>query len=50
MYKAIHDMFPDQAFSIFTGDIVDHALFNTSQVYNEQQSKWILPNINQLEC
>lgn len=32
-------MFPDQAFTIFTGDIVDHALFNTSQPYNEKESK-----------
>ncbi|KAJ3489807.1 hypothetical protein NLG97_g5917 [Lecanicillium saksenae] len=34
MYKAIEKMFPDQAFSIFTGDIVDHMLSNTSKPYN----------------
>lgn len=39
MYKAIKDMFPDQAFSMFTGDIVDHALFNTSKPYNQDESK-----------
>ncbi|KAK5993827.1 Sphingomyelin phosphodiesterase 2-like protein [Cladobotryum mycophilum] len=34
MYKAIKEMFPDQAFTIFTGDIVDHSIFNTSKTYN----------------
>ncbi|OAR03115.1 hypothetical protein LLEC1_05371 [Akanthomyces lecanii] len=34
MYKAIEKMFPDQAFTIFTGDIVDHMLSNTSKPYN----------------
>ncbi|TQV94420.1 hypothetical protein V2A60_002549 [Cordyceps javanica] len=34
MYNAIEKMFPDQAFSIFTGDIVDHMLSNTSKAYN----------------
>ncbi|UNI17845.1 Sphingomyelin phosphodiesterase [Purpureocillium takamizusanense] len=36
MYKAIKDMFPDAIFSLFTGDIIDHGLFNTSKEYNEQ--------------
>ncbi|KAJ6441250.1 sphingomyelin phosphodiesterase [Purpureocillium lavendulum] len=35
MYKAIKDMFPKAAFSLFTGDIIDHGLFNTSKEYNE---------------
>lgn len=39
MYKAIKDMFPDAAFALFTGDIVDHALFNTSRPYNEAESQ-----------
>ena len=38
MYKAIQDMFPDAAFTMFTGDIVDHGLYNTSQPYNENLS------------
>lgn len=42
MYKAIKDMFPDQAFTIFTGDIVDHGLFNTSKPYNQQESTSLL--------
>ena len=39
MYAAIKDMFPDAAFSIFTGDIVEHAVWNTSQPTNIQSSK-----------
>ena len=34
MYKAINDLVPDAAFTIFTGDIVDHAIWNTTQPYN----------------
>ncbi|KAI0835266.1 putative acid sphingomyelinase [Hypoxylon sp. FL0890] len=34
MYAAIRDIVPDAAFSIFTGDIVDHAVWDTSQFQN----------------
>ncbi|KAK2603473.1 hypothetical protein QQS21_004333 [Conoideocrella luteorostrata] len=34
MYDAINDVVPDAAFTIFTGDIVDHAIWNTTQAYN----------------
>ncbi|KAM3525687.1 hypothetical protein NHJ13051_003860 [Beauveria bassiana] len=34
MYNAIKKMFPDQIFTIFTGDIVDHMISNTSKPYN----------------
>lgn len=37
MYAAINDIVPDVAFTIFTGDIVDHAVWNTSQPYNVEQ-------------
>ena len=39
MYAAIKDMFPDAAFSIFTGDLVEHAIWNTTQPTNIQRSK-----------
>ncbi|KAH7032966.1 Metallo-dependent phosphatase-like protein [Microdochium trichocladiopsis] len=34
MYMAIKDLVLDAAFSIFTGDIVDHAVWNTTQAQN----------------
>ncbi|KAF7542515.1 hypothetical protein G7Z17_g11503 [Cylindrodendrum hubeiense] len=37
MYAAIQEIVPDVAFTIFTGDIVDHAVWNTSQSYNTEQ-------------
>nr|UBK24972.1 phospholipase C [Mariannaea pinicola] len=37
MYNAIKEIVPDAAFTIFTGDIVDHAVWNTSQSYNTEQ-------------
>ncbi|ODA81323.1 hypothetical protein RJ55_04288 [Drechmeria coniospora] len=37
MYKAIGDMFPDAAFALFTGDIIDHGMHNTSMSFNEGQ-------------
>ena len=37
MYAAIKELVPDAAFSIFTGDIVDHAIWNTSQEYNTEE-------------
>lgn len=39
MYQAIKEIVPDAAFSLFTGDIVDHAIWNTSQPYNEKESR-----------
>jgi hypothetical protein len=30
---------PDAAFTIFTGDIIDHSIWNTSWDYNEHQSE-----------
>jgi sphingomyelin phosphodiesterase len=35
MYEYIKKEFPDAAFSLFTGDIVDHGLWNTSKPYNQ---------------
>lgn len=40
MYAAIKELVPDAAFTIFTGDIIDHAVWNTSQPYNEAGSKF----------
>ncbi|RFU77156.1 sphingomyelin phosphodiesterase [Trichoderma arundinaceum] len=37
MYKAIKEIVPDAALTLFTGDIVDHAVWNTSQPYNVKQ-------------
>ncbi|KAJ2971329.1 hypothetical protein NQ176_g7747 [Zarea fungicola] len=34
MYNAINDLVPDVEFAIFTGDIVDHTIWNTSQHSN----------------
>jgi len=34
MYAAIEQLAPNAAFSIFTGDIVDHAIWNTTQAQN----------------
>ena len=34
MYKAIRQIAPDAIFSLFTGDIVDHAIWNTTQNQN----------------
>lgn len=34
MYAAIKEIAPDAAFSIFTGDIVDHAVWDTSESQN----------------
>lgn len=41
MYDAINKFVPDAAFTIFTGDIVDHAIWNTSQQYNTNLSTFI---------
>ncbi|KAL6805627.1 Metallo-dependent phosphatase-like protein [Trichoderma sp. SZMC 28012] len=37
MYQAIKNIVPDAALTLFTGDIVDHAIWNTSQPYNQKQ-------------
>ena len=34
MYEAIQTLVPDAAFAIFTGDIVDHAVWNTTIIQN----------------
>ncbi|KAI0470870.1 sphingomyelin phosphodiesterase [Xylariaceae sp. FL0804] len=34
MYKAIEDLVPDAALTLFTGDMVDHAIWNTSESMN----------------
>ncbi|KAI1332015.1 V-type ATPase [Xylariaceae sp. FL0255] len=34
MYAAIKEFAPDAAFSIFTGDIIDHAVWNTTETEN----------------
>lgn len=39
MYEYIKKEFPDAAFALFTGDIVDHGVHNTSREYNENISK-----------
>lgn len=38
MYDAINKVAPDAAFTIFTGDIVEHAVWNTSKSTNEYSS------------
>ncbi|UKZ46180.1 hypothetical protein TrVGV298_000379 [Trichoderma virens] len=37
MYQAIKNIVPDAALTLFTGDIVDHAIWNTSKPYNQKQ-------------
>ncbi|KAI0977043.1 Metallo-dependent phosphatase [Xylaria arbuscula] len=34
MYEAVRTLVPDAAFTIFTGDIVDHAVWNTTTLQN----------------
>lgn len=41
MYEFIKDEFPNAAFALFTGDIVDHGVHNTSKEYNEDLSKFV---------
>ncbi|KJZ71755.1 hypothetical protein HIM_08840 [Hirsutella minnesotensis 3608] len=36
MYNAINEIAPDAAFTIFTGDIIDHAIWNTTEASNVQ--------------
>ncbi|KAL7937255.1 Metallo-dependent phosphatase-like protein [Trichoderma chlorosporum] len=37
MYQAIKNIVPNAALTLFTGDIVDHAVWNTSEPYNQKQ-------------
>ncbi len=39
MYKAIKEAVPDVAFALFTGDIVDHTIWNTTKESNIHDSK-----------
>lgn len=52
LYKAIQKIVPDAAFTLFTGDIVDHGLWNTTQAYNEKESQFYethrWPNIDDI--
>ncbi|RDA91314.1 hypothetical protein CP533_1579 [Ophiocordyceps camponoti-saundersi (nom. inval.)] len=36
MYEAMMEIAPDASFAIFTGDIVDHAVWNTTADYNKK--------------
>lgn len=38
MYAAINELVPDVDFAIFTGDMIDSAVWNTSRPYNEDIS------------
>lgn len=40
MYKAIKEAVPDVAFALFTGDIVDHTIWNTSKASNTVYSTY----------
>lgn len=46
MYQAIKEIVPDASFTIFTGDVVDHSIWNTTWDYNKHQSKHSLPLSN----
>ncbi|CAF3441417.1 unnamed protein product [Fusarium graminearum] len=37
MYQAIKEIVPDASFTIFTGDVVDHSIWNTTWDYNKHQ-------------
>lgn len=39
MYDAIKELVPDVEFALFTGDIVDHTIWNTSIASNTAESK-----------
>lgn len=43
MYAAINELVPDAIFSICTGDIVDHTVWNTSKEFNTISSKFDPP-------
>ena len=45
MYAAIKKLVPDVAFTIFTGDIVDHAVWNTSEPYIKEQGMFVWINL-----
>lgn len=46
MYEYIKKEFPNAAFALFTGDIVDHGLYNTSKPYNEHLIKHAYTTVN----
>lgn len=41
MFKAISKIAPDAAFAIFTGDIVEHDIWETTREANELQSEYL---------
>ncbi|UNI18800.1 Sphingomyelin phosphodiesterase [Purpureocillium takamizusanense] len=47
MYKAINAIVPDAAFTLFTGDIVDHAIWNTTQASNTDSIQHAYAAMNQ---
>lgn len=44
MYRAIKEAVPDVAFALFTGDIVDHTVWNTTKESNVDDSKSQITN------
>ncbi|KAJ6438415.1 Sphingomyelin phosphodiesterase [Purpureocillium lavendulum] len=47
MYKAINSLVPDAVFTLFTGDIVDHAIWKTTQAYNTDTIQHAYASMNQ---
>ncbi|PNY25334.1 Sphingomyelin phosphodiesterase [Tolypocladium capitatum] len=47
LYQAINQIVPDAAFTIFTGDVVDHAVWETSISYNQQSIQQAYGSMNQ---
>lgn len=45
MYQSIESMVPDAALYLFTGDIPDHAVWNTTEATNKQKSIHSLPEL-----
>ena len=48
MYNAIKTIVPDAAFSLFTGDIIDHAVWTTTQNGNTFDSRLPKPGCHLL--
>ncbi|PHH91104.1 hypothetical protein CDD83_1627 [Cordyceps sp. RAO-2017] len=46
MYRAIEKVAPDAAFTIFTGDIVERALWQTTQPSNQDRIVWAYGNMS----
>lgn len=38
MFRAIHAIAPDAAFTLFTGDVTEHAIWNTTKAGNIERS------------